>query len=422
MKKFLFVTIAFLFAMSVFAQDMKKVRNFYDKKDWVKAKEAVDLMLANEKEQKNWEGWYYKGLIYREYGKDPNLKAAIPDVWNGAFDAFQKAWAYDSSKMLAYVALLRYEPVFDNYLWLQREGNDFYNAKDYPNALKKYKDADVVGRFIYKRGWALSAVDTVLYYYAGAAAMQSENMEDAISFFKKICDAGIGGEGYDVCYRYVTYYYDSKKDFATADKYAAVGRKLYPNDTYYDKMELDRERKKGAGPELFAKYETVLNKDAKDYDMRFDYAAELFNWVLMDNKTPEGERETYFNKVVDQLKKCVETDSKKPDAYLLLGKTYFNDAAFLQDEIKKIKGTAPADVQKKNDMKAKMDARMKDAIPNLESAFNIFEGMNQAEVMKDRRMKNEYKSSANLLVEAYRFIGNTEKEKYYQKKYDALNQ
>ena len=52
MKQFIFSAIAFLFCLSVSAQDIKKVRSLFEKKDWVKAKEAVDLLLTNEKEQK----------------------------------------------------------------------------------------------------------------------------------------------------------------------------------------------------------------------------------------------------------------------------------------------------------------------------------------------------------------------------------
>ena len=196
---------------------------------------------------------------------------------------------------------------------------------------------------------------------------------------------------------------------------------MYPNDTYYDKLDLDRERKNGVGPELFKKYEAVLSKDPKDYDMRFDYAAEMFNWLFMDQKAPADQKGMYFDKIISELKTCIQTDSKKADAFLLLGKVYFNDAANMQDELKTIKGTTPADTQKKNDLKAKMETRMKESIPNLESALAVFEGMNQAELMKDRRQKNEYKNTLYLLTEAYRFIGNTEKEKAYQKKYDALN-
>lgn len=420
MKKFLFSAIAVMFCLAVSAQDMKKVRGFFDKKDWVKSKESIDLTLANEKEQKNWEAWYYKGLIYREIAKDANLKAGTPDAWMQSYEAYQKAMELDPKQAEAFMALRSY-PVFDNYLELQKEGNKFYNDKDYANALARYKQADQVGRFIYKNKWALSEVDTVLYYYAGAAAMQVEKMDEAIAFFQKICDAGIGGEGYDVCYRYVTYYYDNKKDEANAQKYAALGRKLYPNDTYYDKLDLDKAKKKGVGPDLFKQYEVVIDKEPKDYEMRYDYAAEIFNWLYMEQKTPAAEKPSYFEKIVTQLKAAIATDSKQPDAYLLLGKTYFNEAAAVQDELKLIKGTTPADTQKKTELKKKMEDRMKEAIPQLELALGIYEAMS-ADQMKDKRTKNEYKTTLYLLTDAHRFLGNTEKEKAYQKKYDVLNQ
>ncbi len=420
MKQFIFSAIAFLFCLSVSGQDIKKVRSLFEKKDWVKAKEAVDLLLTNEKEQKSWEGWYYKGLIYGQIAKDPVLKATLTDGWQQSFEAYQKSMELDSTQTKTFLTIRQF-PIFDNYLEFQKEGNEFYNKQDYKNALEKYKQADKVGRFIYKYNWALSAVDTVLYYYAGAAAMQTENMDEAISFFQKICDAGISGEGYDVCYRYVTYYYDSKKEFEKANKYAAMGKKLYPADAYYAKLELDRERKKGVGPDLFKQYEAVLEKEAKDYDIRFDYAAELFNWLYMDQKAPADQKTIIYDKIIAQLKTCVELDPKKPDAHLLLGKTYFNEAAAIQDEVKAIKGNTPVDVQKKTDLKSKMDIRMKEAIPHLESTLAIFEGM-KPEDLKEKRMKNEYKTTLYLLTESYRFIGNTEKEKIYQKRYDAQNQ
>ena len=72
-------------------------------------------------------------------------------------------------------------------------------------------------------------------------------------------------------------------------------------------------------------------------------------------------------------------------------------------------------------MKKKMDERMKESLPYLDNAYNIFSTMT-AEQLKDRRTKNEYKSTVYLLTEAHRFLGNKEKEKEYDAKYQALNQ
>jgi hypothetical protein len=421
MKKFLFAAIAVLFALSLSAQDIKKIRSAYDKKDWAKAKEAVDLALATEKEQKNWEAWYYKGMIYGQIAKDATLKTTVPDAWIQSFEAYQKAMELDG-KQTEISMMTKSYPVFENYLELQKEANALYNSGNYQGALTNYKNADKVGRFIFKNKWALSEVDTILYYYAGAAAMQLENKEEVVYFFQKIADAKIGGDGFDVVYRYLAYYYEQKKDAENAKKYADIGRQLYPKDTYYDKVELDKMRKNGADQmEVFKKYETIADLDPKDYEVRYDYAAEIFNWIYMDLKATPEQRPVYFDKMIALLKNCIELDAKTADAYLLMGKIYYNEAAFIQDEVKKIKGTTPADTQKKNDMKKKMDERMKESLPYLDNAYNIFSTMT-AEQLKDRRTKNEYKSTVYLLTEAHRFLGNKEKEKEYDAKYQALNQ
>lgn len=421
MKKFLFAAVAVMFCLGLSAQDIKKVRNFFDKKDYVKAKDAVDLALANEKEQKNWEAWYYKGLIYGQIAKDANLKATVPDAWMQSFEAYQKAMELDAKQSEVFMMTRQY-PVFENYLEIQKEANQAYNSGNYQAALDGYKNADKVGRFIYKNKWALSEVDTILYYYAGAAAMQLEKKDDVVAFFTKICDANIGGEGFDVCYRYLAYHHASNKNEELAKKYADMGRALYPKDTYYDRVDLDKMRKEDADPiTIFNKYEQIITIDPKDYDIRYDYAAEIFNWLYMDSKATPEQKTTYFDKLIANLNTAIEIDPKKPEAHLLMGKTHFNEAAFIQEEIKKIKGSAPADVQKRNDMKKKMEDRMKESIAPLDRTNEIYAAMT-AEQMKDKRTKNEYKSTLYLLTEVHRFLGNKDKEKEYDAKYQALNQ
>ena len=416
------VALLSFFSLNLLAQDIKTVRKLYDKKEWVKGKEAVDLLLANPAEQNNWEAWYFKGLIYGQMAKTPDLKSQVPDGWVTSFDAYVKAMQLDSKQSNTYMTLRGY-PVFDNYLELQREGNEFFNAQSFKEALGKYKQADQVGRFIYKNGWALSEVDTVLYFYTGAAAMQANQTDDAVAYFTKIADANIGGDGYDVVYRYLSYHYDKKGNLEQSSKYAASGRKLYPNDNYYDKLELDRLRNNnGLSQELFAKYEVVIGKEPNDYDIRFDYAAELFNWIYTDQKAPKDQQTAIFEKIIMQLKKCMEINPKKSDSYVLAGKTYYNEAAFIQESGKNLKASVPDELKKKNELKVQMDKRMNEALPYLEKALDIFEKMTPEDFKAEKRLKNEYKSTVYLLAEAHKFLGNTEKEKMYNKKSDALNQ
>ena len=419
MSKLIFSLLTILVFQTAMAQDIKKVRNAYDKKDWAKAKEAVDLYTGSEKGANDWEGWYYKGLIYAQVAKDPTLKSATPDAWDQSFSAYKKASQLDAKQVTTFMTVRNY-PIFENYQELSKAGTELFNANDYIGAFTKYREADVVGRYIFENGWALTEIDTVLSYYIGAAAMQADMTEEAVVYYQKIADREISGDGYDLCYRFLAYHFDKKGDRATADKYVASGRKLYPKDSYYDKLDLDRQRKIGGGPDLFVIYEKVIAAEPSDYDMRFDYAAEMFNWIYTDQKGTSAEKEKISAKIIEQLNACVALKADNPDAPLLIGKTYFNEAAALQESYNSIKGKTPADLDKKAGIKTKMEKNLKDAIKSLETAASLFEKMPADDFKKDRRLKSEYKTTLYLLSESYKFLGDNAKAQFYEKKEQAL--
>ena len=72
---------------------------------------------------------------------------------------------------------------------------------------------------------------------------------------------------------------------------------------------------------IFNKYEQIVAIDPKDYDIRYDYAAEIFNWLYMDSKATPEQKATYFEKLISSLNTAIEIDPKKPEAHLLMGKT-----------------------------------------------------------------------------------------------------
>jgi tetratricopeptide (TPR) repeat protein len=311
-------------------------------------------------------------------------------------------------------------PVFENYQELSKAGTELFNSNDFKGAVAKYKDADMVGRYIFENGWALTELDTILTYYIGAAAMQAEMTDDAVLYFQKLADKEISGDGFDLCYRYLAYHYDKQGDRAKSDKYVSIGRRLYPEDAYYDKLDLDRQRKIGGGPALFSKYEKVIAKEPNDYDFRYDYAAEMFNWLYTDPKATAAEKEKVSKSIFEQLNACLKINPSSTDALILKGKTYFNEAAALQESYNKIKGTVAADQEKKKVIKSNMDSYINESIKSLEESVVLFEKMPADDFKNDRRLKNEFKNTLYLLAEAYKFIGNNEKAKYYEKKEQGI--
>jgi hypothetical protein len=67
MKKIILsIVICFLFSFALMAQKatLAKAYNFYYDKDFVKAKEIIDLCLQDEKQSQKAQTWLYKANIY----------------------------------------------------------------------------------------------------------------------------------------------------------------------------------------------------------------------------------------------------------------------------------------------------------------------------------------------------------------------
>jgi len=99
---------------------------------------------------------------------------------------------------------------------------------------------------------------------------------------------------------------------------------------------------------------------------------------------------------------------------LSLGKHYFNQALALDDQIAAIKGKTPEDTKKKADLNAQAVALCDKAIPNLEAYFTEHDSHAKMKTSE----KSNFKTCCNLLVYCYDKKKNTEKSKFYQKKYD----
>jgi hypothetical protein len=55
-------------------------------------------------------------------------------------------------------------------------------------------------------------------------------------------------------------------------------------DMYYDRIELDKCVRAEQVPRTSSRNMKPLCRRSKDYELRYDYAAEIFNWLYMDSK------------------------------------------------------------------------------------------------------------------------------------------
>ena len=406
-------------SQATISQDVKKVKELLAANNLSGAKTMIDQMLANPKNQKNYEVWYAKAKVYSAIAGNPTERAAVPDARMQSLEAAKKSLELDKTAATTMLTLENYKPVFDLYVSGFEEGAGLYNAEKYDDALNTFKATGAVGEYIFSQGWGLYKLDTTITYYSALSAMNAKKEDEAVMYFKKLADANVGGSSENAtAYRYLAKYYYDKKDEANMMKYINAGIALYPNDDYMPLLELDYAREKGDSKVLFAKYDEILARNPNNFAVTIDYATELFaeTHVTDASKRP-ADYDQRCLKIESLYKKAIEL---KPDSYeakLSLGKHYYNQMLIIEEDAAAIKSTKPEDVKKKADKAAQVVTIAGQAIQPLEEVFNHFDTMGALKV-GDR---SNYKSSCSLLSYCYEKKKDKTKADFYYKKYDEAD-
>lgn len=417
MKRVLLTTILAFAVCGIFAQDIKKTKEFIAANAWDKAKASSDQTLANPKNQKNAEAWYLKGKVYSACANNPGFKSLVaPDGRMQALDAFKKSMELDKALATTLLTLDQYQPVFTLYTSNFEEAAALYNSEKYAEALQEFKNCSAFGDYIYGNGWGLYKLDTTLTYYTALSALNSKNEEEAVKYFAKLADGRVGSTPEQATiYRYLAKYYYDKKDEANMSKYIKTGMELYPNDDYLPLLELDVIREKGDKAALYKKYDEMVATNPKNFDVLFDYGNELFlDTHVADASKRPANYSANCAKIEDLYKQASALKPDNTDVSLALGKHYYNMALFMEEDVNKIKGTKPEDIKKKADLNAQVAETASKSIEPLEKVFNVYDSQGKLKTHE----KSNYKSACSLLSYSYDKKKDKAKSDFYQKKYD----
>ena len=101
MKRFLLLSVVIAAtSLGLFAQNLDKAKELLKANKIPEAKTEIDKVLADPKNQKNGDAWYYKCKIYDAIGANDQLRAQTPDASAQAFDALKKYVQYDDKKLI----------------------------------------------------------------------------------------------------------------------------------------------------------------------------------------------------------------------------------------------------------------------------------------------------------------------------------
>lgn len=416
--KNLFITgILFIAALGAGAQDYNSAKKLMDKNDIMGAKTQVDALLAAKPD--NVEALYLKGRVYEAIAKDEKLRSSVPDAASQAFDALKKAYAKsDASNELKLMKITSeakfYEPLFGLY-------SDFYSIGQaaFKNGLASQKPSDFeismndfistenVGKYVIaEKIGVLPELDTAVVLNIGQTAIYAQKEDISVAYFKRLADGNVSLHGYELPYEWLTQYYFDKKQYDNFKTYANKGKQYFPQDPFFNLMLSDYYEKEKDDVNMAKNYEELISKfpDSSNYNLY--YASFLLNQYLKD--TSSAHRQVLKSKFETQIQPVLKKDPTSINGNGLYGQYYFIIAADYQSDAKAQK--TPKAKEDKNKLAREYSTK---AIPYLEAAVTSYEATHL------KSDKSKYKTIVNHLIEIYTYLGQADKAKIYQQKYDT---
>lgn len=423
MKRTLLTVLLACSGFALFAQNLDKAKDLLKSKKLADAKTEIDKVLASEKGAKNGEAWYVKAKIYNEIASDEALKATVPNArWEG-FEALKKYVDLDDKKVYLSLQLEQYKPVIDMYQAYFKTGANDYNASSFAAALDNFKKCLTVSSYMNEKGWTNVKLDTSVILYTGISAEKVGNKDEAATYYGKLAEAKVTGEGMVEIYKWLADYYSQKKDEASTAKFLTLGKELYPKDAFWTSMEIDMARDKGDKNLLFTKYEEAIASDPQNLGYIYNYAIELYqDGYKQEVAQRPANSEALIAKAETNIKKVLAIKPDHAAANLVLGQIYYNQGVDLNAQAKAIKAPAggklkPEDQKKKDDLRAGMNKKFDEALPYFEKVDQVLGSQGKLKMEEKGYLKDAY----DLLITIYDTKGNKDKLKVYEEKFNNVD-
>ena len=241
MKKFILLVVNLLILTTLVAQkpSLTKAYNCFYDKDYDKAKEQIDLCVADEKLSAKAQTWLYKGNIefllanreYSEKQKNESYQILYPNAPEEAFDAFEKAIAINP-KVEALDMMSAQDALKQLYPYLLVRGADQLIAKDYDGAKKTLAK----GIKSYEMDTPQYPMNGELYYYYAYALESLGETSEVTKYYQKAMDDGSQNP---YVFAKLIEHYKTANDRKGIENTLASAKKKSPNDMNVKLLEID---------------------------------------------------------------------------------------------------------------------------------------------------------------------------------------
>lgn len=397
----------------VFAQKLDDVREKIEKGKYDEAKEKIDKVLADPKNQGSADAWLYKAQVYAELSKG----SKDTSLAGGAFDAINRYVAIegskDESKRFLMSKLQGHRTFFDVYSSQFKAGADAFNTKDYQTAFRGFSRSAEMFDMLSKYGMTEVKFDTTSVLYAGVAAESAKMPEQAVKYYQKVAELKIPDTTHMGVYGYLINYYKDKKDMANANKYIDAAEALFPNKDAWMSFRIEM-----AGEDSLArlnKYEELIGRYPNHMMLINDYAVEMYRYVYFNDKRA-GDT-AWVNKLKDAYRAAARVNPTAINNYVMMT-VLSDDLNYYTNNVNRLKSsTKPDDVKKRQAFQANLDKTSDEMVQYALKTADAYGAMSNLKASD----KANYKRALNNIVDYYKSRNQADKAAQYEQKIKQLN-
>lgn len=414
MRKLILSALLLASGAGVYAQKLSDVEDKLSKGKYDEAREVVDKMMADPKNQNNANAWYRRGQIYGQLALDSTKADQALANRTEALTSFKKYYEMDPKNVLG--TLEQNVRMFQLYEGHYNAALQDYNKQNFAGSFANFSKALETEEYIREKGFTYTginfpALDTGLYLNTAASALKAKLEDSAMRYYAKLADAKIKSDNFVEVYQTLVDYYGRKGDKANREKYMNIGKELYPTNEYW--VEADLEPVRDNKPQLFAKYQELIGKNPSSFYLNYNYAVELFNYLYANDQKP-ADAATYEAQVEPAIANAIKAQSSAEANYLMV--RYMTEKIYrTEDAMRAIKGTAAADVNKRKGYAADIKKMWAQMAPYAETAFAAYEGKKDMKGFE----KGNFKNVSNVLIDYYTMQKNEAKVKEYESRLKA---
>jgi len=330
MKRTLVLFALIMLVSSAFAQ-LKKDRtaayNAWNKKDFVKAKEAIDKAVAYPEAATDAKVWYYKGGIYLDIQTSPAKTLLAPDALNVAYEAFIKARELDTKEEFKTDIAAKLASVGAEFF---NEGIVQFQQNNFDNAIPLFEKAITISKENH-------TIDTLANYGAALcldkkAALDKAYLDRAIEKYQYLVDIKMKEVS---VYTSLANLYKDKGNLEKGSEIINLGKAMFPGNTDLVITEANMYISTNNHAKAVSSLLVAKEKEPKNVSVLYAIGV-TYDLLKNDTKLSDAERLEYFNAAIAGYKETLAVDSNYFDALFNLGAIYFNKGGEVINEANKL--------------------------------------------------------------------------------------